>query len=398
MNVRGICLQAETIRPYAVFELPCSSSQPMSDVRPVAFYRCDAEADMRHHDLATRSHVSRSLATLLGVGYAGDWSDDDRPVGEVYWVPSSTLAAREAQELGIRGVRDLFGGVVPQPFVATKVITHPLVSPDAVAPEGWAYDLGESLGEVVLPGYSVFSAADAKAAGAKMLESGAVRLKAPDGIGGNGQSVARTTDELVAQLNAIEPEALGEEGLVLELNLTADVATYSVGQVMVGQWLASYVGTQRLARNRHGAQVYGGSDLMVMRGTYDDLLSLDLKPGERSAIEQALVYHRLTMAAFDGLFASRCNYDVVQGTDACGKSRSGVLEQSWRIGGASGAELAALLAFRREPSLRVVLASTHEVYADKFKPPPGAEMHFDDVDPHVGRIVKYSQVTPYAQS
>jgi hypothetical protein len=136
---------------------------------------------------------------------------------------------------------------------------------------------------------------------------------------------------------------------------------------------------------------------MVMRGTYDDLLALELTAQQRTAIRQALVYHRLTMSAFDGLFASRCNYDVVQGIDAHGQSRSGVLEQSWRIGGASGAELAALLAFRREPSLRVVHASTHEVYADKFKPPPGAEKHFDDVDPHVGRIVKYSQVTPYAQ-
>jgi Protein of unknown function (DUF3182) len=369
----------------------------MSDARPVAFYRCDAEADMRHHDLATRSHVSRSLATLLGVGYAGDWSDDDRPVGEVYWVPSSTLAAGEAQQLGIRGVRDLFGGVVPHPFVATKVITHPLVRRDAAAPEGWSHELGEALGDAVLPGYSVFSMADALAAGTKLLAAGPVRLKAPDGIGGNGQTVARTQDELQQQLAAIQPDALGAAGLVLELNLAADVATYSVGQVMVGQWLASYVGTQRLARNRHGAEVYGGSDLMVVRGTYDDLLGLELTPQRRTAIEQALVYHRLTMSAFDGLFASRCNYDVVQGTDAQGRSRSGVLEQSWRIGGASGAELAALLAFRREPSLRVVHASTHEVYADKFKPPPGAEMHFDDVDPHVGRIVKYSQVTPHAQ-
>ena len=46
------------------------------------------------------------------------------------------------------------------------------------------------------------------------------------------------------------------------------------------------------------------------------------------------------MAAFPGLFASRCNYDVVTGADGVGKHHSGVLEQSWRAGGASGAEIA----------------------------------------------------------
>jgi Protein of unknown function (DUF3182) len=366
-----------------------------SEIRPVAFYRCDSEADMRHHDLSTRAHVSRSLAVLLGVGFAGDWSTEDMPAGGVYWVPSSTLLAHEAQKLGIKTTRDLFGGVVPHPFVATKVITHPLVHRDAAAPEGWCHELGAALQEVVLPGRSVFSLADAREAGTELLKGGAVRLKAPEGIGGNGQTVARTRDELMAQLGAIKPEHFEHDGLVIERNLS-DVATYSVGQVMVGHWLASYVGTQRLARNRQGSLVYGGSDLMVVRGSYDDLLAHDLLPKERKAIEQALVYHRLTMAAFDGLFASRCNYDIVQGTDDEGQARSGVLEQSWRIGGASGAELAALLAFRRDPSTNVVHASTHEVYEDKFRSPPGAEVHYDDVDPHVGRIVKYSQVRPYA--
>ena len=44
-------------------------------------------------------------------------------------------------------------------------------------------------------------------------------------------------------------------------------------------------------------------------------------------------------------FASRRNYDVVAGLDARGQRRCGVLEQSWRVGGASPAELVALAAF-----------------------------------------------------
>jgi len=50
---------------------------------------------------------------------------------------------------------------------------------------------------------------------------------------------------------------------------------------------------------------------------------------------------------FHGFTASRRNYDVGQGVGADGRPRSGVLESSWRMGGASSAELAALTAFAR---------------------------------------------------
>src|SRR3712207_8788490 len=41
--------------------------------------------------------------------------------GRVYFVPSCTLIGLEqARQLGITGEDDLFGGVVPYPFVATK--------------------------------------------------------------------------------------------------------------------------------------------------------------------------------------------------------------------------------------------------------------------------------------
>ena len=55
-------------------------------------------------------------------------------------------------------------------------------------------------------------------------------------------------------------------------------------------------------------------------------------------------------------FASRRNYDIARGIDAQGQWRCRVLEQSWRIGGASGPEVAALQAFRADPALRVIRA------------------------------------------
>ena len=67
---------------------------------------------------------------------------------------------------------DLFGGVVPQPFVETKAITHPLVRPDAVAPVGWSRDFGTQVKGSVLAGYSAFSLEDARDAGRRLLHEG----------------------------------------------------------------------------------------------------------------------------------------------------------------------------------------------------------------------------------
>ena len=83
----------------------------------------------------------------------------------------------------------------------------------------------------------------------------------------------------------------------------------------------------------------------------------------RTAVGQARVYDAAT-SVFPGLFASRRNYDVAQGANARGQWRSGVLEQSWRVGGATGAEIAALEAFRADPGLQVVHTSTVEVYGE----------------------------------
>jgi Protein of unknown function (DUF3182) len=179
--------------------------------------------------------------------------------------------------------------------------------------------------------------------------------------------------------------------VVIERNLD-DVVTLSVGQVRVGDWLASYCGTQDTTPNHQGEPVYGGSVLTVVLGDYEQLLALDLPEATRTAVDQARVYDRAARACYPGLLASRCNYDIAQGVDAAGQWRSGVLEQSWRIGGASGAEIAALQAFKDHPGWRWVRASSHEVYADTAAVPAGACVHFDGTDPRVGRLVKYAQV------
>ena len=333
---------------------------------------------------------------MTGLAYAGEYDPSARYPGRVYFVPGDTLVGLQAAGVGITGEPDLFGGVVPYPFVATKAITHPLVEPGADAPEGWSDTFPRHVQSAVLEGYSVFTPEQAYAAGERLLEHGPIRLKPVHATAGRGQKVIRSRIELAEALAGIDVAELAEAGLVLEENLTA-VTTYSVGQVRVADLTATYYGSQRLTTDTTGEEVYGGSDLVVVRGDFDALVRLPLPESIRTAVEQARIYDAAT-SVFPGLFASRRNYDVAQGTNARGQWRSGVLEQSWRIGGATGAEIAALEAFRADPALQVVRASTFEVYGESQAPPPGASVYFRGVDEHVGWLTKYATVKAHGDT
>ena len=78
------------------------------------------------HEQVTRTELARNLAILKGYTFAGDYDPARRYPGHVYFVPDDTLVNVQAvRELGIHNAQDLFGGLVPYPFVATKTITHP---------------------------------------------------------------------------------------------------------------------------------------------------------------------------------------------------------------------------------------------------------------------------------
>ena len=69
-----------------------------------------------------------------------------------------------------------------------------------------------------------------------------------------------------------------------------------------------------------------------------------------------------------------------------------MLEQSWRAGGATGPELAALTAFRLDLSLATVRARSIEVFGESEAPPPHAHVHFRGHDRKVGPLTKYTVV------
>lgn len=348
------------------------------------------------HEKETQVGLATGLARLKGFDVAAEHELPRQHSGPVYVLPSDTLVGiAAANALGIHGEHDLFGGVVPHAFVGTKAITHPLVEPDADAPSGWSHAFGHRVRDVVLRGFSVFTPLDARHAGKRLLEHGAVRLKPVRASAGRGQTVVSSATELEAALDVLDLAELSSHGLVLEENLS-DVVTFSVGQVCVGGLVITYHGTQRLTPDNNGAAVYGGSQLIVARGGFEALAGFGLPVAARLAVTQARTYDAAAMECFSGLFVSRRNYDVARGVDAAGDWRSGVLEQSWRVGGASGAEIGALEAFQAAPALRAVRASTVEVYGASEAPPPQARVYFSGMDEQVGRLCKYALVEPYA--
>ena len=344
---------------------------------------------MHQHDAATRMEIGRRLAALKGLRFEAEFNPRRDYAGPLYFVPSDTILTEEAAALGITCENHLFGGVVPHPFVATKAITHAVVDPAAETPRGWSHRFARHTEGSVIEGFTAFTTGDAIRAGRQLLKRGPLRIKPVLATSGRGQIIIQDDDELLRQLDAMDATLLSEFGVVLEEHL-GEVATYSIGLVHLDDLLISYVGTQQTTLNSRGEEVYGGSELLVARGGFDALLALDLPQPIRLAVIQASQFDAAALECFPGLFASRRNYDVIQGVNCRDRRCSGVLEQSWRLGGATGAEIAAMESFRRDPDLKRVCATTVERYGGKARIPEGATVYFEGTDDVEGPMIKYA--------
>lgn len=368
------------LRPLHTDNAAAPMPLPAPAVTPL--YAAQARAA---HERASVEHFARRLAALLGRPFR----DQPLPGLPGYFIPLETLTCEEAASYGITGARDLFGGVVPHPFVASKLVSHGLVPGGCGAPPAWAPQLGDALGDAVLPGYSVFTADDAHRALAALLPLGAVRGKLAHARGGNGQRVMTSQAELQAWLAQVSQAEISD-GMVIELNLEAAL-TFSIGCVQVDGTSIAYFGTQRTICTPRGETVYGGSTLRVTRGGLDQLRHVPLPPPAAAAIAKVQHYESAIAQAYPGFFASRRNYDVVHGRDARGVERCGVLEQSWRFGGASPAEILALEALSAEPGVPWLDAMTYETYEPE-PVPADAVVYFQDQVASLGHLTKYARV------
>lgn len=359
----------------------------------VTYHTENFNDNFRPHEQAIIKFVGERIARLLGGEYLGEYSKNRAYDSTLYFVPTDTLLAAEAIKLGIQNPSQLFGGCVPHAFVANKCITHSLVENATTYPEGWSRDFGNSVSHVTLRGYSTFSKADALTAAKDLLKYGEVRIKAPLARGGNGQAVVETLDDADEFLSTVSSENFKNYGVVLETNLSNET-TRSIGTVTVGNIQISYCGSQVTTLNSHGDSVYGGSSIKAVRGNFNDLLKLDWSKEEIVAIGQAMIYDFAADSCFDGFYATRRNYDIAQGYDREHQFCSGVLEQSWRVGGASPAEIAAIEAFANDRELISVQTSCREIHKI-CDIPTNSIMYFRGEDADIGNITKFVNADAY---
>lgn len=336
----------------------------------------------RRHDIESLSSMARYLAKTCASQHVATCTDFH--THNLYFMPGFALSRQHV-------TRDLtesefLGGLVDYEFMTTKLITHPAWHAESQLPDGWVEPMAVDLRAAVLPGFSTFSQSAALAAGSALLADGPIRIKQPYARAGRGQTVILDTAALRSFLDR-HPEPQLAEGLVIETNIEAS-RTYSIGQIRVADMAISYIGRQFDGPDLLGDKVYKGSRLFVVRGGWDNLLRQC--SGGRPLIDAALTYDRAA-AKHLNMIASRKNYDVLVSTGSDYPPRLGVLEQSWRIGGATPAEILAMRILRDNGRASAARTVVHEKYGD----PP--YFHANDLVVYSGLNEKGQPLHKYAR-
>src|SRR5690625_1650211 len=342
------------------------------------------------HERATIRALARWLAELLDWPYGGSLEPSCGVPANCYLLPTRTLVMDRDPWRRAGQPADLLGGQVDHLLTATKAIVHPRLDTAAPTPPGWSAEFARAVQPVVLPGYTAFAVPEALRAGQRLLRQGPVRIKPVLASGGRGQAVVTERRELEAWLAGPEAAAQCRAGLVLEEELV-DPVTWSVGQLQLPGLLLSYTGRQTTTLDSGGQRVYGGSELELLRGGLPRLLADTAQPELQQVVRAACHFDRMADRCFPGLFATRRNYDVIVGRNQAGELRCGVLEQSWRQGGATGAELAAAECFLQHPGRHRLRAATVERYG-AVAIPAGARVLFSGRDDQLGPMSKHVQV------
>jgi len=349
---------------------------------------CPAGAD--HHLRHGHAALARRLAAHLGLDYVGE-AEGCGCLASCYLVPRETLHGPEWRP---QAPGRFFGGWTPRPFAASKAIVHPALPKPRRLPPDWPESFGHLVSRLTLRGWTVFDPQDAEIAALSLLRDGAIRLKPVAADGGRGQVVVREAGELAHALSQL-PEGTCEQGLVVEEDL-AQLVTLSIGQAELPGQAIAYVGRQETTTDNRGRTAYGGSQLLSIRGDLDRLLRRAppamARPAIAPAIARAARFDALALGRLGGLVASRRNYDVAIGVDHRGRPRIGVLEQSWRIGGASGAEILAFEALAAHPGASAVRSSTRETYGAGLRPDPSDFVIYDGEDPRLGPLSKTARL------
>jgi hypothetical protein len=313
------------------------------------------------HDSVGRRAVAERLAETLGAHYRRRLTTRRALPGTPYFVPDDALTHARASRSGIASADDLFGGVVPHAFVATKAITHGVRDPDARAPDGWSHAFNARVEGAVLRGLPRSRATTRWPRCASSSTRRRAASSAATASAAGASRWSRSVDEAAQVLDAIDDATLADTGIVVEENLR-DVTTYSVGLVAAGGMTLSYCGTQRTVRNGMGHDVYGGSTLACVRGGFEALSTLDLPDDARKAVALRAGTTRPRSRRTDGCSrraatttSRRARPRTARRASACSSSRG-----AWAARAAPRCR--ALEAFSADPGCASVRASTVETY------------------------------------
>lgn len=315
-------------------------------------------------DQMTQQLLSQRLATLLNLQLVTPkepFAPDSLEPSECFYVPNHTLLPQEADALSIKSLHDLYGGVVPYAFLLNKTLSHPIHHLSMDSPEGWNNDLALALQPYVLKGRSAFNTQDALWTAEGLIHNGPLRIKLASANAGRGQWIVNNHEEVVDLLNQAQYQPFFEQGVIFEEALHNTV-TFTIGQTEIGNHIISYCGEQEVTMDLKDQPAYGGSAISVVRGGYDQLESALIFDQHKEALRLVQQYERHIFNAFPQIYASRRNYDVLQGTNANGHKCLSVIDHSWELGGASMAELLALEAFAADSSLHRIRTWTKERY------------------------------------
>lgn len=320
-------------------------------------------AERPEHEIASLRAAAQRLGQLLELPVLpGSVSESES--WACYCIPISTWSFAEARAHGIEGADELWGGIVPYEFVGTKLISHPVWPGSTRVPRGWQALPG--IESCTLLGFSVFDSHGAEAAVSYLLKEGSVRIKAPYARGGNGQTVLFRRDDVERWLDTMSDDEISA-GVVVERNLQKSV-THSIGSATLPGREISYYGQQRTTLDPDGKEVYAGSTLVVFNGPSSSMLRELTSDVMAEFVSTAMRYDDIVSLGYH-VIASRRNYDVIEGMDENGSRHIGVLEQSWRFGGASMAEVLALEYFSKQRASRWVTTETVETYTTSAAPP-----------------------------
>lgn len=328
--------------------------------------------------------------------------------GKIYYVADKTIVLefKENQKLIkdtlIESEKDFFGGIVPRAYQSTKAIMHPLVNREAACPLGWTHEFPQELVhlDLVLPGFTVFNIEDLRTAFKHLYDKGIhqIRLKDPLAYLGMNQFVVTSFQELEQFISdkIVNNEKLQQYGLVVEENLCPeDLKIYSVSFVTVGSHQVQCIGVQRFSQG-----LYSGTDFVIMQ-TGKHILSESLaqvgifnNEDAQKIIDKALLFRALLNKHIPEIKTARFNLDIVSGIASIYSNgtyelvkRFALLEQSFRVGGASAAEIWGLEYLLGHPSVDAVCASTYYRYGDEaYQTVSGEENLYCGVDSRLGAI------------